>query len=399
MLSDGVQCYGYNEANQLSQVKTCSNNQLTAAYTYDYNGNRIVKKLYTNGVLSATVYSPSDSYETKKIVAGNSTQNTSYYYANDQLIAKKNPDGTKVYYQNDQLGSASLITNQSGALVEQTTYDPWGVVRQGGTASKFQYTGQEKDQESGLNYYNARYYNPNVRRFTQADTIIPDLYNPQTLNRYSYVTNNPLRYTDPSGHGPEALGACVLGPVGCGVALASIAVTAVLIAPIIPTLSGQNTSIAGMATKSIITSSAITMQLGMNNWQKFWGQVNNFFGINNQNPQNNQAQTPTLRGSNNPVVRNAIQIGQQAHNEYKPVLESRGYDTSFRFKNGLRTDGINFNSHDIVEYKPDTPTGRAQGVRQLPGYINQANEELPLDSGESWTGHIEYYNPSDIIKP
>src|SRR5258706_12696862 len=205
MLSDGVQCYGYNEANQLSQVKTCSNNQLTAAYTYDYNGNRIVKKLYTNGVLSATVYSPSDSYETKKIVAGNSTQNTSYYYANNQLIAKKNPDGTKVYYQNDQLGSASLITNQSGALVEQTTYDPWGVVRQGGVASKFQYTGQEKDQESGLNYYNARYYNPNVRRFTQADTIIPDLYNPQTLNRYSYVTNNPLRYTDPSGHCIEDL--------------------------------------------------------------------------------------------------------------------------------------------------------------------------------------------------
>ena len=60
--------------------------------------------------------------------------------------------------------------------------------------------GQENDPETGLDYYNARYYNPNIRRFTQADDIIQDQYNPQDLNRYSYVKNNPLRYTDPKGH-------------------------------------------------------------------------------------------------------------------------------------------------------------------------------------------------------
>ncbi|HMS22823.1 MAG TPA: RHS repeat-associated core domain-containing protein, partial [Candidatus Levybacteria bacterium] len=49
-------------------------------------------------------------------------------------------------------------------------------------------------------YYNARYYSSDMRRFTQPDDIIQDVYNPQSLNRYSYVLNNPLKYTDPSGH-------------------------------------------------------------------------------------------------------------------------------------------------------------------------------------------------------
>lgn len=204
LLSDGTTCYVYNEANQLSQVKNCSSGQVSAQYAYDYNGNRIAKKLYTNGSLQKTVYSPTDSYETVKNVSG-TTQNSSYYFANDQIIAKKNPDGTKVYFQDDNLGSASLITNQSGALVEETTYDPWGSVLSGGVQSKFQYTGQEKDQETGLNYYNYRYYNSDTRHFTQPDDIYPDTYDPQSLNRYSYVRNNPLKYTDPTGHCPQCI--------------------------------------------------------------------------------------------------------------------------------------------------------------------------------------------------
>jgi uncharacterized protein RhaS with RHS repeats len=68
------------------------------------------------------------------------------------------PDGSKYYYHNDHLGSTAVLTNQSGLLVEGTTYDPWGKVKAGGVLSKFQYTGQEKDTESGLNYYNARFY-------------------------------------------------------------------------------------------------------------------------------------------------------------------------------------------------------------------------------------------------
>lgn len=200
MTSDTQNCSVYNEANQLKQVKNCTTNQLIAEYVYDYNGNRIEKKNYQNGQLIATVYSPEDEYETKKIASTGATQNTTYYFANDQLIAKKNPDGSKNYYSNDHLGSASVVTDQNGTVVEQTAYDPWGNITSGGTNGKYQYTGQEKDSETGLDYYNARYYNPAIQHFTQADTLVADAYNPQTLNRYSYVQNNPIAYTDPSGN-------------------------------------------------------------------------------------------------------------------------------------------------------------------------------------------------------
>jgi RHS repeat-associated protein len=61
------------------------------------------------------------------------------------------------------------------------------------------FTGQRLDQ-TGLYYYNARYYDATIGRFISADTIVPDVFNPQTLNRYSYCLNNPLKYVDPSGH-------------------------------------------------------------------------------------------------------------------------------------------------------------------------------------------------------
>jgi RHS repeat-associated protein len=200
MTSDGTNCYFYNDANQLSEVKNCSSNQVVAQYIYDSNGNRIAKKEYANGTLATTVYSPRDDYETVKTASNGATSNTTYYFANNQLLAKKNSDGSKNYYLSDHLGSATVIVDQNGNVVEATTYEPYGKVRTGGLASKYQYTGQEKDLETGLNYYNARYYNSDIAHFTQPDDVIPLLYNPQTLNRYSYVYNNPLTYVDPSGH-------------------------------------------------------------------------------------------------------------------------------------------------------------------------------------------------------
>ncbi|MCP4298624.1 MAG: RHS repeat-associated core domain-containing protein, partial [Proteobacteria bacterium] len=62
------------------------------------------------------------------------------------------------------------------------------------------YTSQELDQESGLMYYNARYYDPTMARFITPDTMIPDASNSQAYNRYAYVLNNPVVYTDPTGH-------------------------------------------------------------------------------------------------------------------------------------------------------------------------------------------------------
>ena len=64
--------------------------------------------------------------------------------------------------------------------------------------------GQRYDHAIGLYFYNARYYDPAIGRFIQPDTIVPNPGDPQSLNRYSYVGNNPVRYTDPSGHWGES---------------------------------------------------------------------------------------------------------------------------------------------------------------------------------------------------
>ena len=72
----------------------------------------------------------------------------------------------------------------------------------GGTpvSTPYRFTGQREEEALGLYYYGARWYDPDLKRFIQPDTIVPQPGNPQSLNRYSYCLNNPVKYTDPTGH-------------------------------------------------------------------------------------------------------------------------------------------------------------------------------------------------------
>jgi len=254
MTSDGTKCYEYNDANQLKKVKNCSDNKTIAEYIYDHTGKRIVKKEYSNGVLERTTYSPSDEYETVVLASSGAKLNTTYYKVNDEMAAKKNPDGNINYYINDHLGSTSVLTDQTGTVLEKTVYGPYGEVKTGGIQSKFGYTGQEKDKETGLNYYDFRYYDPHISRFIQPDDIISDPYNPQTLNKYSYVKNNPVRYTDPTGHCPE----CVLF-VGGGLALGGLEV----VGAVSGFINSTDTSLGGRFTSAAVGAQlAVESQVG-----------------------------------------------------------------------------------------------------------------------------------------
>ena len=86
-------------------------------------------------------------------------------------------------------------------------YVPYGKERwaAGASPTDFGYTGQRFEADLGLYDYNARYYNPTLGRFISTDMIVPNVANPQDLNRYAYAANNPLRYVDPTGHwyGPD----------------------------------------------------------------------------------------------------------------------------------------------------------------------------------------------------
>jgi RHS repeat-associated protein len=108
------------------------------------------------------------------------------------------------YYHTDHLDSTNVMTDRSGNVVQHYEYATFGQTSYQNNTSAFplsnRYTGQTDDDETGLYYYGARYYDPQLGRFIQPDTNVQSPDNPQTLNRYAYCGNNPLNYTDPSGN-------------------------------------------------------------------------------------------------------------------------------------------------------------------------------------------------------
>jgi RHS repeat-associated protein len=106
------------------------------------------------------------------------------------------------YLLGDHLGSTSVTALASGAFDTGTRYYPWGAVRwsSGASPTDYQFTGQQNVASIGLYFYNARWYDSQLGRFVQADTIVPNPGAPVSYDRFNYVRNNPLRYVDPTGH-------------------------------------------------------------------------------------------------------------------------------------------------------------------------------------------------------
>ena len=105
----------------------------------------------------------------------------------------------------DHLGSTSVVTAFDGTTPVYQRYKPFGETRlTNPLGTKYTFTGQlSHTDDFGLLFFNARWVDPELGRFAQADTLVPDAYNPQDYDRYSYTRNNPLRYVDPSGHDPK----------------------------------------------------------------------------------------------------------------------------------------------------------------------------------------------------
>jgi RHS repeat-associated protein len=127
---------------------------------------------------------------------------TKYYYAGASRVAMRQ-NGTLYFLLSDHLGSTSLTTDEDGDKLAGLRYDAWGAVRyvDGTTPAKYTYTGQFSYMaDFGLMFFNARFYDPALGRFSQADTIIPNPNNPLDWDRYQFVRSNPIKYTDPTGH-------------------------------------------------------------------------------------------------------------------------------------------------------------------------------------------------------
>ncbi|RPJ50871.1 MAG: RHS repeat-associated core domain-containing protein, partial [Methanobacteriota archaeon] len=168
----------------------------SASFIYDGDGKRVQSVMQTN-YTTTTTHFVGNYYE------ATSSSVTKYYYAGAQRIAMRT-NGTVNYLLGDHLGSTSLSADASGTVVSELRYKAWGEVRyaSGEMPTDYTYTGQYSYAgDFGLMYYNARWYDPSLGRFAQADTIVPDSV--QGLDRYAYVNNSPLVYVDPTGHFDE----------------------------------------------------------------------------------------------------------------------------------------------------------------------------------------------------
>ena len=224
-----VPSLSYNSSNELVSTSKSS-------YAYDYNGNLTSKTNttgttgftwdYENRLTSVTLPGSGGTVTFKYDPFGRRIQKsgpagtTNYLYDGANAVTDVNASGAVVasytqgsgideplssitavgtaFFEADGLGSITSLSGASG-VTDTYTYKPFGITAAtGSNPNRFRFTGRESDQETGLYYYRARYYDPNTGRFVSDDPIGFS----GSINFYSYVSNNPVFFSDPTGLAP-----------------------------------------------------------------------------------------------------------------------------------------------------------------------------------------------------
>ncbi len=173
-------------------------------YLYDAGGDRI-HKLASQGVETfyafnglGVAYEEEDSLE-------NGTTKRYYIHAMGRHVASVEIDQYSAqenyYFHADYLGSVRMISDENAVVVWQKRYTPFGDTEEesGTIENTYQFTGKGWDEDAGLFYFNARWYDADVGRFISEDPLWGSILDPQSLNRFAYGKNNPYRFTDPTG--------------------------------------------------------------------------------------------------------------------------------------------------------------------------------------------------------
>ncbi|AHB13822.1 RHS repeat-associated core domain-containing protein [Dehalococcoides mccartyi] len=277
MITRGAQTIAWDLENMPVSITEGGN---STTFVYDGDGNRIKQITPTDTILYVNKY-----YEKNLTTAEVVTR----YYLGNTMVAERHGI-TLSYTRQDSLNSTSLVTSNNGTSLGSAKYYPYGVTRSGSVPVDEKFTGQKLD-DTGLYYYNARYYDPTIGRFISADTLVQaisgqDVFctdlvvnvssiisitmrglqefnneqiicmDPQCLNRYSYCGNNPLKYIDPSGH--WNWGKFL---VGVFVAAITITVATIIIVAAAPVIAAEVSVVIGVAGMYGIADSVTTVGL------------------------------------------------------------------------------------------------------------------------------------------
>jgi RHS repeat-associated protein len=184
----------YDARDQLTEVRRDAT--LLESYRYDYQGLRN-RKAGPAGIFRYVYDDQSVLLQTD--AAGLTV--AKYDYGPDRLLSLAHATEGRQYYLFDGLGSVVDLTKPDGALSARYQYDAWGNPRGGAGASfnPFGFTGHERDDETGLYYAKARYYDPELGLWLTEDPFQGEIDTPPSLHRYLYAFQNPTVYVDPTG--------------------------------------------------------------------------------------------------------------------------------------------------------------------------------------------------------
>ena len=213
------------QGNLIEKTITEENNHLesqTESYRYNTN-NQLIESINNKGERTTYSYSPTGLRDSKT-TNGNTI---GYFYDrgnviietdNGRLMARnlrghqlisREEGNTKAYYLFNGHGDVTKLIDESEEIIADYEYDIYGLekkVEEDLINNPYRYAGEYYDEETGLYYLRARYYNPEIGRFISEDTYRGDLMDPLTLNYYVYCQGNPIKYTDPSGNFGELVG-------------------------------------------------------------------------------------------------------------------------------------------------------------------------------------------------
>jgi len=209
---DPAYAYTYDEENRLTQVQRLSDAAVVGQYFYDALSRRVVKIANPAGISSTNLF----FYDEARIVEEQNVAGVTiatYTYGNyiDEVLTMDR-GGQVFYYHQNALWSPHALTESSGAAAERYSYDAYGGVivmdasyaplalnawgtPHSAAANPFLFTGRQLDEETGIFFYRARYYDSIKGRFLQRDP----LGYVDGMNLYEYVKSRPTRFTDPSG--------------------------------------------------------------------------------------------------------------------------------------------------------------------------------------------------------